>query len=96
VTLGRRVALVVVAGALVGLVVALRHEPEPTYEYPPEVVDNFIGACRTRAPEEACRCAIDRLRDRFPWEEFRDMERRMGAGEMPAEVAEAVRGCVGG
>jgi len=69
---------------------------EPANEYPADVVDNFIGACRTRAPEKTCRCAIDRLRDRFPWEEFRDIERKLGAGEMPDEVAEAVRDCVDG
>jgi len=82
--------------AVVLLLLAGACAREPANEYPSEVVDNFIGACRTRAPEETCRCAIDRLRDRFPWDEFRGIERRLAAGEMPDEVAEAVRGCVEG
>jgi hypothetical protein len=82
------------AAGLALLLLAGACSHEPANEYPPEVVDNFIGACRTRAPEVACRCAIDRLRDRFSWEEFREMERRMRADDLPPEVADAVRGCV--
>ena len=82
--------------AVVLLLLAGACAREPVNEYPADVVDNFIGACRTRAPEETCRCAIDRLRDRFPWEAFREIERRMAAGEVPPEVAEAVRSCVEG
>lgn len=69
---------------------------EPAHEYPAEVVENFVAACRTRAPEATCRCAIDRLRDRFAWEEFRALEERMASGAMPPEVADAVAGCAGG
>jgi hypothetical protein len=86
------------AGLRVGVLLllgAVACSREPVNEYPPEVVENFVAACRTRAPEETCRCAIDRLRDRFAWEEFRVLERRMAEGEMPPEVAEAVGGCAG-
>jgi hypothetical protein len=77
--------------ALVLLASACAREPE--HAYPPEVVENFVAACRTRAPDAACRCAIDRLRDRFSYEEFRALERRMGSGEVPGEVTEAVESC---
>jgi hypothetical protein len=66
---------------------------EPAYAYPPEFVENFVAACRTHAPEPACRCAIDRIRDTFPFEEFRDHDRRMADGTMPTEVAAVVRDC---
>ena len=66
---------------------------EPAHDYPAEVVDNFVAACRTRAPEPTCRCAIDRLQDRFAWDEFRIHEARMAKGEMPDEVAHVVGAC---
>lgn len=65
----------------------------PAHPYPPEVVENFVAACRTRAPEAACRCAIDRLQDRFSYEEFQAFERRMASGEVPGEIGEAIEGC---
>ncbi len=81
-----------VAIALVTLAAACGREP--ANEYPAEVVENFVAACRTRTNEAACRCAIDELRDRFPWERFQALERRMADGEMPDEIAEAVGDCV--
>jgi len=76
--------------------VAMACNRTPTHDYPAEVVDNFVGACRTRAPEAACQCAIDRLRDAIPYETFRGLEQRMASGEMPDEIADAVRGCGAG
>lgn len=82
------------AGTLALLALAAACGCEPANEYPAEVVENFVAACRTRTDERACRCAIDELRDRFPWERFQALERRMADGEMPDEIAEAVGGCV--
>ena len=81
-------------GAVVLVAMATACGRGPTHEYPAEVVDNFVGACRTRAPEETCRCAIDRLQDDIPYETFRSLEQRMAEGAMPDEIAAAVRGCV--
>lgn len=86
----RRVWAGVVVAVALGLGGCSR---EPRHAYPPDVVENFVAACRTRAEERACRCAIDRLRDTFPYEQYRALDARMGTGELPPEVGNAVSEC---
>jgi hypothetical protein len=80
--------LVALLGAL--LAVACRRDPDV---YPADVVANFLSNCTTRSDQAVCRCAIDQLQQRFTLEEFRRVEARMRAGEMPAEAVQAVQGC---
>jgi hypothetical protein len=67
----------------------------PEHPYPKEVVDNFVASCRARAPEDACRCAIDTLQRRFTLEQFQGYERQMReSGTLPKEMGDAVNDCV--
>jgi hypothetical protein len=85
---------VVAACVLMAIVLVLPGcRREPQHAYPEEVVDNFLAACRANAGERPCQCAIDRLRDAFPYEQYQILDARMAAGEMPAEVANAIMEC---
>jgi hypothetical protein len=64
--------------------------PEP---YPSEVVETFVVSCRTRADEDVCRCAIDRIQRRWSLDEFKAFEARIAAGDVPKELVESVADC---
>jgi hypothetical protein len=80
---------------LVPLVVACGR---PQHEYAAEVVDNFLHACRSRGGSEAaCRCALDRIRERYTEDEYRDVERRVAAHDEATvrALADLTAGCRG-
>ena len=66
--------------------------------YPPEVVDNFMESCTTQvgASRSYCRCAIDRLQESMPYEDFQAAEAQINAGseDLPQELQDAVDSCV--
>jgi hypothetical protein len=70
---------------------------EPKNQYPPSVVDNFLAACRSNGgTDDACRCALDGLRDRFTADEYVALEKKVqakdeGAAKLLAEVVTACR-----
>jgi hypothetical protein len=65
------------------------------HAYPPEVVDNFIAACRASASESSCRCTIDHLRRLYTYEEFQVVEQRLEARDVPPEMSEVLAACSG-
>jgi hypothetical protein len=65
----------------------------PPNPYPPEVVEAFVASCRTRADEEVCRCAIDRIQRRWSLDEFKAFEARMANGDVPKELVDSVADC---
>jgi hypothetical protein len=67
----------------------------PPNPYPDEVVQNFVTACRTSAPESVCTCSIDRIQRRFTLDEFREYEARLAQGDMPKELIDLVAACRG-
>ena len=80
--------------------VAFTKSPFPTVPlygqveaYPPSVVDNFVEACMQKGERRTCRCTIDAIRRRFTVEEYRAMERRIAAGDMPKELVAVVQEC---
>jgi hypothetical protein len=81
------------AGAALILAACLGCGRRPADVYPEDVVRNFMTSCTTRSDERACRCAIDALQRRFTVDEFRAVETRMLAGELPKEALDAVAGC---
>jgi hypothetical protein len=85
----RRLAVLLVLAAAA----ACRRRPADVY--PPEVVQNFMTSCTTRAEARICRCALDALQRRFPLEQFRALDGRLSAGEMAPELVDAVAGCRG-
>ena len=59
-------------------VTALACHREPLHDFPKDVVDNFIGACRANGgSEDACRCALDGLRRRFTADEYVALEQKV-------------------
>jgi len=81
-------------------VVGFSRSPFPTVPlygqveaYPEDLVRNFLTNCRVRSDERRCRCAIDAIRRRFTVAEYRVLEVRLMAGEMPPEMAAAVDDC---
>jgi hypothetical protein len=77
---------------------ALACRREPLHDYPADVVDNFLAACRVRGgSDDACRCSLDALRHRFPAGEYAALEQRVAAGDPGATklLAEVAGACVG-
>lgn len=68
---------------------------ERGHAYPPEVVDNFIAACRASASEASCRCTIDQLRRLYTYEEFQVIEQRLEARDVPPEMSDVLAACSG-
>lgn len=52
-------------------------------EYPQEAVDNFLESCQDQPGASAplCRCSLDRIRERFTFEEFTEAEQALTRGE---------------
>jgi hypothetical protein len=89
--LSARLPALVVA-TLVALV-ACRRE---THRYAPEVVENFMNACRQRASDKSCRCALAEIEKRYSPEEYAGIEAKMRGGEKPPnELLEVIRTCGG-
>jgi hypothetical protein len=80
--------------------VGFPHSPFPTVPlygqveaYPADLIANFLANCRVRSDDRRCRCAIDSIRRRFTVTEYRALEARLLAGQMPQEMAAAVDDC---
>jgi hypothetical protein len=86
----RRVLLTFLATA------ALACHRKSLHEYPKDVVDNFLAACRSNGGSDtACECALDGLRNRFTADEYVALEKRVqGKDEAAARVlSEVVADC---
>ena len=86
----RRTLLVVLAAT------ALACHREPLHEYPKDVVDNFLGACRSNGgSDDACECALDGLRNRFTADEYVALEKKVQAKDEAAArlLTEVVADC---
>jgi|GEM_PF-3247931 len=83
--------ILVVFGLVLALVTGC--ERRPADRWPPEVVDNFLRGCQSKASEAQCRCALARLQERFSLEEFQRLEREAAGGTVPQPLADAVQGC---
>jgi hypothetical protein len=76
------------------LVVPLAGCGDDRHEYPPAVVDSFLQNCEARADERDCDCAIDRLRERYTYEQFQSMEKQLGDRKVVQEMANVVDECL--
>jgi len=69
---------------------------KPLHDYPPSVVDNFLGACRSNGgSDHACHCALDELRRRYTADEYEALEKKVRDGDQASTklLAEAVADC---
>ena len=63
-------------------------------EYPSEVVENFLRACGSRASESACRCSLEKVRERYTADEYRALEARIAATrQAPKELLDIIASC---
>lgn len=76
-------APLVALGALAVALVACRSKRNT---YPETVVENFLRACQSRASESACRCAIDRIQERYTAEQYEMIEAGIRAGAQPPQA----------
>ena len=84
--------------AVVLLLSALLACSKSQHEYPAEVIDNFLAACRGRGGSEtACECGLAEIRHRFTAEEYADLEAKVAREneEAGAVLAEVVTVCQG-
>ena len=75
---------------------ALACHREPLHEYPQDVVDNFLAACRGNGgTDDACQCALDGLRNRFTADEYTALEKKVQAKDEAATrlLTEVVTDC---
>ena len=61
--------------------------------YPYDLVANFMTNCRVRSEERRCVCALDAIRRRFTLPEYRALEARLLAGEVPPEMTTVINDC---
>ena len=63
-------------------------------EYPPEVVENFLRACGSRASESACRCSLEKVQERYTADEYRALEAHIAATrQVPKELLDIIATC---
>jgi len=70
----------------------------PLHDYPTDVVDNFLGACRSKGgSDRACQCSLDALRGHFTAEEYAALEKKVIAEDREATkaLADVAADCVG-
>ena len=55
--------------------------------YPAEVRDNFVNACCKKNEDlrPMCNCMFDKIKDKYTYKEYVDLEQKMKAGETPQE-----------
>jgi hypothetical protein len=83
--------LLLAAGCALLLATACRRRGN---EYPPEVVENFLRACGSRASEGACRCSLGKVQERYTADEYRALEARIAATrQVPTELADIIAAC---
>ena len=67
--------------------------------YPSEVIDNFMSTCTSGGVSESqCRCIVDEIQERIPFEDFEAQEGSLGSGEASPEfiqgMADATMACL--
>jgi len=71
-------------------------EAKPRYQYPASVVENFIKGCTsTGTKPNICSCAIDKIQDKYSFEEFYQIAEKarsdkQAAGELVSIAFECV------
>lgn len=77
------------------------HTPAPreTGAYPQEVVDEFIKSCQgAGSSAKLCTCLIDKIQEKYSFEDFNVIELKLGSGNPPEEFVEfagrAKAGCM--
>jgi hypothetical protein len=69
---------------------------KPLNEFPADVVDNFLSACRSNGgSDDACHCALDGLRRRYTAAEYIALEKKVREGDQVSTkvLAEVVADC---
>jgi hypothetical protein len=58
-------------------------------EYPDNVVEEFLRSCVAAGSERSfCRCVLDKVQDKYTFEEFSVIESKINAGQAPEEFVE--------
>ena len=93
------IAVGVVAAMLFIVLVALlvwRNEQKDGQSYTTNLQNDFVTACKTGVQENVCRCAIDKIVDEVPFEDFKafaDLRKEHPDAESPSWLTARVQAC---
>jgi hypothetical protein len=88
----------VIAAVLFVILVALiiRRNDEGAQSYTTGLQRDFVDACKTGVHENVCRCAIGKIVDEVPFDEFKafaDQRKAHPEAESPSWLTERVEAC---
>jgi len=56
------------------------------HDYPSDVTQNFMNSCQeTGGDQKMCSCILDKIQEKYTYEEFSSIEIKMQAGQTPSE-----------
>lgn len=62
--------------------------------YPSDVAENFLRACvGSGGNEPSCRCALEKVEERWTLDEYRALEARIARGETPGDLTGIIAAC---
>lgn len=70
-----------------------KSQPDVKYRYPANVQGNFLKACEGGQRSTRCRCLLQALENRVPYDRFRTIDRDVARKSLPPEIVAAVRAC---
>ena len=61
-------------------------------DYPADVTQNFMNSCQSTSDgdQKLCSCLLDKIQEKYTFEEFSAIEVKMQAGQTPSEFLDFV------
>lgn len=62
------------------------------HDYPSDVTQNFMNSCQSTSDgnQKMCSCVLDKIQEKYTYEEFSSIEVKILAGQIPAEFLDFV------
>lgn len=62
------------------------------HDYPSDVTQNFMNSCEATSggDQKMCSCLLEKIQEKYTYEEFSAIEVKMQAGQTPAEFLDFV------
>jgi hypothetical protein len=62
------------------------------HDYPSDVTQNFMNACQKTSGvnQKMCSCLLDKIQEKYTYEEFSAIEVKMQSGQTPQEVLDFI------
>jgi len=61
-------------------------------DYPADVIQNFMNSCQSTSDgdQKLCSCLLDKIQEKYTFEEFLAIDAKMQAGQTPSEFLDFV------